>query len=89
MVTGGSWIGPGVSVGPGCVIDGSILMAGARVGDAVIARRCAIGRGSQVTGPVTLQGNAIGDDAVVGAGYRPRAGERIPTAAVLPCERVR
>lgn len=83
-VTGGSYVGAGAAIGANTVIDASIVMADARIGAEVVARRCAIGRGAQITGPTTLQDVTIGDDAVVGAGYRPQPGERIPTAAALP-----
>lgn len=83
-VTGGSYVGPGASIGRNAVVAASIVMAGAHIGADVVADSCAIGLGARIEGPATMQGVVIGEDAVVGAGYRPLPGERIPTAAVLP-----
>lgn len=83
-VSGGSYVGAGARIGANAVIEASIVMSGAGLGADVVVRDCAIGAGALVEGPTTLQGVVVGDDAVLGMGYRPRPGDRIPTAVVLP-----
>lgn len=83
-IHGGSYVGPGAVIAADCDVRASIVMAGAHLGAGVAADSCAFGLGARVDGPATLQDFVLGHDAVVGAGYRPQPGERVPTAALLP-----
>ena len=84
MIHGGATLGRDVQVGPGAVVDGSIVFDGARIGPgarivrSVVGNRAVVGAGSVVSEAV------IGDDAVVGAGCELLAGLRVWPGVRIP-----
>lgn len=64
----GSSIGPRAYVGPGAVVEGSILMADARVEDGARLVDTVVATGATVGAGAVLVATAVGDDAIVSAG---------------------
>jgi mannose-1-phosphate guanylyltransferase len=84
LVSGGTTVGAHVVVGPGAVVEGSVLMDGAEVGPGAVVRHCALGKGVRVGSGVVLDGVVVGDGAEIGDGNELAAGARVWCDARIP-----
>ncbi len=83
VLRGGATIGRGCVVGPGAVIDGSVLFDGARIGAGAMITASAVGRYAQIGSGVVLADTVIGDRARIGARVELRGGARVWPEVVL------
>ncbi|MHB1615197.1 MAG: mannose-1-phosphate guanylyltransferase [Actinomycetes bacterium] len=86
---GGTSVGAGAQIGPGTVVDGSVIQPGAWIGAGVQVRASVVGAGAVVEDGVVLDETAIGDGAVVGAGNELRGGARVWCDVALPACSIR
>jgi mannose-1-phosphate guanylyltransferase len=84
VLSGGSAISQDVLVEEGGVIEGSVLLPGARVGPYAVVRNSIIGRNAQVGARSVLDGVTLGDGARVGADNELVPGARIACGIDLP-----
>lgn len=84
VLSGGTTVGAGCSVGEGARLDGALLMDGAQVGAGAVVERSVLGVGSRVEAGAVVVGAVIGDRAVVGARCELRDGVRVWPDVVLP-----
>jgi mannose-1-phosphate guanylyltransferase len=89
VLTGGTTVGAGCSVGEGARLDGALLFDGARVGAGAVVERSVLGVGSRVEAGAVVIGSVIGDRAVVGERCELREGVRVWPDVVLPAGGVR
>ena len=68
---------PGVRVGRGATVSGSVLMAGAVVGPGAVVVDSVLGPGARVGAAARLHGVAVGDEAVVADRSRLGPGTRV------------
>ena len=88
-LVGGATVGHDCVVGPGAVIDGSILFDGAQVEPGAVVRRSVVGAGAVVGARTVVEDAVLGDGCRVGADNELRAGIRIWPSAVLADASVR
>ncbi|MEI8308379.1 MAG: sugar phosphate nucleotidyltransferase [Chloroflexales bacterium] len=72
-IIGPAVIGAGARVGAGCVVEGSVLEAGAEVGDGAVVRHAVIGAGARVGAGCVVESSWLDDGATIGAGASLRA----------------
>lgn len=77
QVFGGSSIGAGVHIGPGAVIDASIVMAGAVIGAGATVTRSAVGSEAEIGSAAVVVDCVLGDRAQVPAGTTLAPGTRV------------
>jgi mannose-1-phosphate guanylyltransferase len=83
-VGGLSSVGPGVAIGAGAVVEGSIIGAGTRVGEDAVVRDAIVGEGVSVGRGATLApGAVVGDRATIGPGGAVDGLLPVPTGAEL------
>ncbi len=82
-------LGENVSVGEGSTVERSVVLAGTEIGpgcelrDCIIAPRCRVGRGTQVSGGAVLgEGVSVGADNVITRGARIFPGVDLPDGAI-------
>ena len=83
LVTGGSTLGRDVVVEAGAVVDGSVVLDGARIGADATVRDSIVGEGAGVGESCVVHGSVVGDRAQVGARNELLAGVRVWSDAVL------
>jgi len=85
IVGGRTVLGPGAMVGRGAHVEGSVLLAGARVGARSVIRSAIIGAGAHVGDHCHIEGGVVLGEAVkVGSGNVLMAGARIFPGVDLP-----
>lgn len=89
VLSGGTVVGAGATIGTGAVVEGSIVLAGASVGPDTRVRASLIGENASVGARTVLDGAVIGDGADVGADNELRAGVRVWCEARVPAAAVR
>jgi mannose-1-phosphate guanylyltransferase len=77
VLSGGTFVGAGATVGPDAVVEGSVLFDGAMVAAGAHVRDSAIGYGAIVGSGAFLDGVVVGDRAVVGPGNELVHGARV------------
>ena len=77
VVTGGTYVGAGATIGAGAVVDGSSLFDGAMIAAGAHVKDSVIGSGAIVGAGAFLDGVVVGDRAVVGPGNELIRGARI------------
>jgi mannose-1-phosphate guanylyltransferase len=77
LVSGGSVVGAGASVGSGAIVSGSVLFDSAAVGGGAVVRDSIVGRGAVVAPGAVLDDAVVGDDAFIGAGNELARGIRV------------
>jgi mannose-1-phosphate guanylyltransferase len=77
VLTGGTFVGAGATVGSGAVVDGSSLFDGAVVAAGAHVTDSVIGTGAIVGSGAYLDGVVVGDRAVVGPGNELIRGARV------------
>ncbi len=83
-VSGGSAIGPRVTIAAGAVVDGSIVCEDAVIETGAQVHASVLGRGSRVGAGTVLRGVALGDRADIGAGCELLEGVRVWSGVVIP-----
>jgi mannose-1-phosphate guanylyltransferase len=73
----GSTIGQDCTVGPGAVVEGSVVLPGASIGAGATVRGSIIGAGASVGPGSVLSGAVVGDGAQIGAGNELLDGVRV------------
>ncbi|HMQ31137.1 MAG TPA: NDP-sugar synthase [Chloroflexaceae bacterium] len=83
-IIGPTVLGPGCHVGPEVSIEGAVLWADNRIGEAATLRNCVLGRGNEI-GPKShiVDGAIVGDDCRFGPENRLERGIRIWPGTVL------
>jgi mannose-1-phosphate guanylyltransferase len=61
-IAGPSVIGDGVRIGPGAIVEGSILWQDARVGNNAVIRDTIVGIGYEVPAGTTLDGKIVANE---------------------------
>ena len=79
VLSGGTFVGAGATVGPGAVVEGSALFDGAIVAAGAHVRDSVLGFGAIIGSGAYLNGVVVGDRAVIGPGN-----ELVPGARVWP-----
>jgi mannose-1-phosphate guanylyltransferase len=79
ILTNGTFVGAGATIGSGAVVHGSALFDGAMVASGAHVRDSVIGSGAIIGAGAYLDGVVVGDRAVIGPGN-----ELIPGARVWP-----
>ena len=77
VLTGGTFVGAGATVGSGAIVDGSSLFDGAMVAAGAHVRDSVIGSGAIIGAGAYLDGVVVGDRAVVGPGNELIRGARV------------
>lgn len=77
VLTGGTTVGAGCVVGPGAVVEGSVLFDGAVIGAGAVVRRSIVGFGASIGARTVLDEAIIGDGARIGADVELLAGARV------------
>jgi mannose-1-phosphate guanylyltransferase len=77
ILTGGTFVGAGATVGPGAVVEGSTLFDNAIVAAGAHVRDSAIGYGAIIGSGAFLDGVVVGDRAVIGPGNELVRGARV------------
>ncbi len=88
-VSGGSAIGPGVTIAADAVVDGSVVCEDAVIERGAQVRASVLGRGCRVGAGTVLRGVAVGDRADIGAGCELLDGARVWSGVVIPAGGVR
>jgi mannose-1-phosphate guanylyltransferase len=83
VLTNGTTVGRGVSVGAGAYVDGSVLFDDAVVGDGARVCDSVVGRGATVGEGSVLIGVVVGDGALIGTGNELVDGARVWPDVVL------
>jgi mannose-1-phosphate guanylyltransferase len=83
-LSGGTTVGAGCVVGPGAVVDGSVLFDGASVGVGAVVRRSVVGFGAALGADAVVADAVIGDRARLGAGVELLGGARVWPDVVMP-----
>ena len=83
VLSGGSAVSEDVLVEEGAVIEGSVLLPGARIGSEAVVRDSIVGRNARVGARTVLDGVTIGDHARVGADNELPPGARVACGAEL------
>jgi mannose-1-phosphate guanylyltransferase len=76
-LSGGTTIGQDCTVGPGAVVEGSVVLPGASIGAGATVRGSIIGAGASVGPGSVLAGAVVGDGAQIGAGNELLDGVRV------------
>ncbi len=88
VLTGGTTIGEDCVVAEGAVVDGAVVLPGARIGRGAVVRGSVIGAGAEIGPEAVLDGVVVGDGAAVGGrnelltGVRVFPGHRLEPGAV-------
>jgi mannose-1-phosphate guanylyltransferase len=77
VLTGGTFVGAGATVGSGAIVDGSSLFDGAMIAAGAHVRDSVIGSGAIIGAGAYLDGVVVGDRAVVGPGNELIRGARV------------
>jgi len=88
-VCGGSAIGDDVTIGAGAVVDGSVVLPGARIDAEARVVRCVVGATSVIGSGCRLEDVVVGTDARLGARNELLSGARVWPGVVLPDVAVR
>ena len=88
-VEGGTTVGEDATVGAGAIVDASVVMSGARVGEGAVLRRSVVGRDAVVGAGCVLVDAVVGDGARLGDRNELIAGVRVWPNTVLPDVAVR
>ncbi|CAN5560343.1 NDP-sugar synthase [soil metagenome] len=83
-IVGGAALGPGVVVGDGAFVDGSVLMASSVVRPGATVMASVLGPGAEVGSHTVVQSSVLGDGAVVGARCELSGGIRIGCDVHIP-----
>jgi mannose-1-phosphate guanylyltransferase len=81
---GGTTVGPDCVVGPGAIVDASVLFDGAQVAEGSVVRRSVVGFGASVGRGAIVEDAVVGDRARIGARVELRAGVRVWPDVELP-----
>ena len=77
LVSGGSVVGAGSSVGSVATVSGSVLFDSATVGEGAVVRGSVVGRGAVVAPGAVLDDAVVGDGAYIGPGNELARGIRV------------
>ena len=77
VLTGGTFVGAGATVGSGAYVEGSALFDGAMIASGAYVRDSVIGSGAIIGAGAHLDGVVVGDRAVIGPGNELVRGARV------------
>ncbi|MGB3483075.1 MAG: NDP-sugar synthase [Mycobacterium sp.] len=84
VLIGGTVVGRGAEIGPGCRLDGAVIFDGVKVEAGTVIERSIIGSGTRIGPRSLVRDGVIGDGADIGARCELLRGARVWPGVTLP-----